>query len=516
MKRETINLFLLFQKLDYRDKENSAKKKLFGIILAYLFTNTILSYNYFISFDEQSFIILSFTSNLFLLALLVLTDFNNLFLASGSAEIIRTLPVEGSSVFKAKFFSAVIYLLLFILSSAIPQVIFFNLLSEDLIKTFSFIASDILFCYFIVGVLILIYIFALKYFVTRATLVLNFLQIIFFIFIFYSSTLSSKAVSVPKELFVRENILKYAPVNYLPQTLFSNAVYSITYFMICMLLSFTVFFLLYFLISKNYYYLVDKVKLLNSKRGVSKSVSDFTFIKNFTGKYILSDNYERAAFNLVKNQLQNSRFLRVKYVPVLLMPVLFVIIGMISDLPHLLFFNKNSSGNSFFKTVIPVISPSITFTLMMCSRLLVSNTKILDDNSLGTQWIYDSLPVKKKEQIIKGANKFIYVVFIFPVIVLISILLCFKADPATVLWNILFISSGIYLISSVTLLFDKTCPFTLESTKFNSASKFLEIFFSVFLGLILFLIQIFVFQNIIFVIISIIIFIIVSLLLNRN
>ena len=80
----------------------------------------------------------------------------------------------------------------------------------------------------------------------------------------------------------------------------------------------------------------------------------------------------------------------------------------------------------------------------------------------------------------------------------------------------IFISSGIYLINSIILLFDKTYPFTLESTKFNSASKFFEVFFSMFLGLALFLIQIFVFQNIIFVIIAVMIFISISLLLNRN
>ena len=198
------------------------------------------------------------------------------------------------------------------------------------------------------------------------------------------------------------------------------------------------------------------------------------------------------------NQFRNSKFLRVKYIPITFMPLLFVIIGMISDSSKLLFFNIHSGADSFFRTAIVILSPTITFTLIMCSRLLISNTKILDESSVNTEWIYDSLPIKEKRFIIKGVNKFIYTAFIFPLIISIAILLSFKADFNVVLYNILYIS------------------FTLESTKFSSASKFIEIFIAMIMGMILFLIQIFVFQNIIFVIISVLIFTIISLLLNRN
>ena len=516
MKSGTKTLFTLFQKLDYRDKENSAKKKLKGILIAYIFANTVLSYNYFNSFDERSFVILAFTSNLFLLALIVLTDFENLFLASRSIDVLRTLPVESSSLFKAKFSSAIIFLLFFILTSAVPQVIFFYIIDHSLLRTFAFIASNIMFSYFAVGVLILIYIFALKYLKEKATLLLNVLQVIFFVFIFYSSTMSSRIASQQKMFFVKENILNYGMVKYLPQTFFSGAVYDVFIFLICFAMTSAVFIMLYFLISKNYFFLTDRVKELNTKRNFSKPKFNLHSIKNFSDRFVLKNNYETASFYLVKNYIQNSKFLRVKYIPIIFMPLLFVLIGLISDAPHLLFFNKNSPSGSFFKTAIVLISPSVTFTLLMCSRLLVSNTKILDENTTNTEWIYDSLPVLKKEFVISGANKFIYSAFIFPLTVLIFVLLSLKTDLLTVALNILFISSGIYLINSVTLVFDKQYPFTLESTKFNSASKFLEILFSMILGVILFLIQIFVFQNIIFVIISSAVFIIISVLLNRN
>lgn len=516
MDKTTKILFSLFQKLDYRDKENSGKKKLIGILIAYIFSNTVLSYNYFFSFDERSFVIFTLTANLFLIALIVLNDFDNLFLANKNYELLNSLPLKSSQLFSAKFLSAILYILFFIIAASIPQIIFFYFFEHSLLKTALYLFTNVMFCYFSIGVLILFYIFILNYFTEKAGILLNFLQFFFFIFIFYSSTLSSKAINESGKLFNKESILKYDFVRFLPQTFFSNSIYNLYYLIFCIALSGIVFFLLFKFTSKNYIVLLNKVSGTKKKSRFKKPELKSGFINNFINKFILKNNEEIASYNLVKFQLKNSRFLRLKYIPFLFVPILFVIIGIVSDIPQLLFFNKSFKEGSFFKTVILVLSPSITFTLLMCSRLLISNTKILDENTINTEWIYDSLPIENKSLIIKGANKFIYINFILPAILLILILLSFKADFSTVMINIIFVSSAIYFINSVYLIFDKTFPFTLESTKFNSATKFLEVLFSMFLGMILFLIQIFVFQNIIFVIISIMILIIISLFLNRK
>lgn len=512
----TGTLYSLFQKLDYRDKENSGKKKLTGILFAYIFSNSILSYNFFISFDERSFVILTLTSNLFLLAFIVLNDFDGLFLSSRSYDVIKTLPVKIPQFFAAKFLSAVSFLMFFIVSASIPQVIFFYLYEYNVLKVVFYFLTITAFCYFAVGILVFIYVLALYYFKNKATIFLNIIQMCFFIFVFYSSSISSSVVSRNKGFIIKENIQNYGMVKYLPQTFFANSVYDILYLFLCISFTVIVSLMIYFLLSDKYYILLDRVNSLKEKKKFSKPKLNFSFINNIISKYSLTNNYEIASFNLVKYNLLNSRFLRLKYFPVAFMPVLIVLIGMISGLPHLLFFNKDVTGDSFFKTAILVISPSITFTLLMCSRLLISNTKILDENSNDTVWIFNSLPIKDKSFVIKGANKFIYIFFIFPAILIIFILLSFKANISVVAANVLFISSGIYFINSVRLLFDNTFPFSMESSKFNSSGKFIEILFSLLLGVILFLIQIFVFQNIIFVIITIAVFIIVSLLLNRN
>ena len=473
-----------------------------------------MAFNFYLAFDERSFVIMAFTSNLFLFSLIVLSDFSNLFLAGRSSEVLRTLPVKTTKIFTAKFLSAGLFLLVFIISASIPQIIFFYNIDHSILKTIAFAVSNLVFCYFAVGVLIMIYISALSLFKSKASLILNLLQILFFIFVFYSSTLSSR-VAQTGGLFIKSSILEQGFVKFLPQTLFSLSVYSFQYLILCFFITLSVYFILYLLMSKNYYPLIDSLNSLNRKH-TSRSKFNLDFIKTFVNKYILHNNFEIASFNLVRNELQNSRFLRLKYIPVLFMPVLFVIIGIVSDLPHLLFYNKEVNANSFFKPVILMISPSITFTILMCSRLLISNTKILDENSSDTAWIYESLPVRSPTQVIRGANKFVYLFFIIPPLIAIQILLSFKADFSIVMLNTIFIFTGIYFINSVGSLFDKTYPFTLESTKFSSATKFFEIFLAIILGAILFLIQIFVFQNIIFVLASVTLFVIVSILLNRK
>ncbi len=521
MKKNNANepvsiLFSLFQKLDYRDKDNSGKKKLYGILTAYLFSSTVLSFNFYNTFDGKSFVILTLTSGLFMIAFLVLNEFDTLFLASRSFEVINSLPVTTRQFFTAKFLSAILFLMFFIAAFSIPQMIFFYFYVHSILEVLLYFFTILLFSYFSIGVLIFVYVFALYFFKNKATVILNFLQVCFFVFVFYSSSVSSEVSSRNQGLFRRENILNYGLIKYFPQSFFANAVYEPLYMLLCLVLAITVFCLIYFLLFNKYHLLLERVSSLKKKKGSSRLKFSFDFVNRFIRNVLLRNNYEIASFNLVKYHLLNSRFLRLKYFPVAFIPLVIVIIGMFSDLPNFLFFNKDANADSFFKTAILVISPSITFTLLMSSRLLISNTKISDDISNDTSWIYDSLPIKEKSFVIKGAVKFIYIFFILPVTILMFVLLCFKTDFQIVALNILFISAGIYFINSISLIFDHTYPFTLESSKFNSAAKFIEIIFAIILGVILFLIQIFVFQNIIFVIIIIAVFILVSLLLNRN
>jgi hypothetical protein len=151
----------------------------------------------------------------------------------------------------------------------------------------------------------------------------------------------------------------------------------------------------------------------------------------------------------------------------------------------------------------------------MCSRLLITNTKISEENSGEIEWIYNSSPIESKRSFLNGTLKFINLNFIIPASLLITLLLFIRLEIQPVVLNMFYILAFLFFINSVLKLFDNKYPFTLESSKFNSASKFLEILFTIFLGIIVFIIQIFIFQNVIFVLVSIVILSGSTILFNK-
>lgn len=506
-------LFSLFRKIDYRDKENSGKRKLFGIILAYLVSNTILSLNFFSFFNERSYIILTLSSNLFLLGIIVLNEFDNLFLAVRSYDSLILLPLNSKDIFISKFISALLYLSLFVFSCMLPQIVFFYFFKHETFNTILFALTSFLFSFSSILLLVFAYMLLLNIFKGKSHILLNLFQLLFFLFVFYSSTLSSRIKRSGIPVNVKIDITGFEFIKYFPQTYYAESVYNFIYTIAGTAIMIILIAAFYYSLSANYLRLLETVMSSNKSKKPKKRIN-ITLYGNILKKYFLKNNYETAAYGLVKNQIKNSRFLKLKFIPFALMPLMMVAVGLISGIRELLFFNPSESI-LFMNTELLILSPSVTMMIIMSAKLLVSNTKILDDISSDTLWIYENLSIPDKRLMINGANKFVYFNFILPILLLILLALSYAAGLFNVLMNVLFVAVSVYFVLSVGTMFDKVYPFTLESTKFNSASKLLEILFSMLLGVLIFLIQIFVFQNIIFVIIFIVVFITVSILLNR-
>ncbi|MBK8981250.1 MAG: hypothetical protein IPM38_02755 [Ignavibacteria bacterium] len=516
MNGNILNTFSLFQKLDYRDKENSGLRKITGIIIAYLFSNTLLSYNFSLLFDERSYIIMCLTTNLFLISMIVINDFDNLFLSARIKNKLDSFPLKSADIFKAKFLSAVVFLFIFISVASVPQLVFFYLTGKSFIITLSFFFVNILFCYFAIGLITLNYSLILLFLKKGSPVFLALFQVLFFAFVFYTSGAIGRNTEAVTKLFNKIDLTDIGFVNFLPQTYFSLSVYDPFWFFYLLAGCLIVLTVLFRFIAVKYNSLFQNLISLRKKKSNAIRFPEIgKSIKTMSG-FLTGGNTGAATFLLVKDHLKNSPFLRLKYIPLLFIPVVVVLIGFITNPAEFLFFQPAKESSWIMKLVVLPVSPAITMTLFMCARLLISNSKIADENSPNTKWIFDSLPARNVSSYIKGANSFIYFVLVLPMIFLIFILLSFAADLLTVNLNLIFISTAVLFVISVTALFDKTLPFTLESSKFNSATKFLEVILSVFIGLIIFLIQIFIFQNIIFVLSAAILFIAVSFILNRN
>lgn len=506
-------LFKLFNKLDFRDRNNSARKKFFGILLAYVFSNSILSFNFFNVFDRESYMVLAFTSGLFLMAILVLNDFDDLILAGRSFRLISGLPVDTRTFFEARFRSSLLFIFPFALVSSVPQSIFFYFYRHSAADASAFFTASFCFNMFVCGFLILLYSAVILKFPDKAGGIMTLMQIVFFMFVFYSSTVATDRTRTASGSIERATIMDKPAVEFLPQALLAGSVDKPWLLSIPILLTAGVLLAGKRFLSSNFAELSLKAEEMSVKRRNRKMRFRFPVVSE--GSFI-RDNLERAAYRLTARHLSNSRFLRIKYIPYYLMPWMFIITGIIFDIPGLIL-AEGKSGLAFpFETIVPLLSPSILIFFMMSMRMLVSNTKIMDDVTLGTEWIYKVLPQTGIEKMLNGVWKYFAVTFLLPSLLILFAVILYKGGLYAALLNTAFAGSGLWFVNSVAALFDKTPPFTIESGKFNSASKLGEIFIAMFLGILLFLIQIFAFQNIIFALASIAVFSIVSILLNRN
>jgi hypothetical protein len=508
------SLLDLFTKLDFRDKNNSGKKKFVGILLAYLISNAAISFNFFNVFDRQSYMVLTLSSGLFLMAILVINDFENLILAGSSQPSLSVLPLSSSSVFRAKILSAVMFISPFAVVSSVPQSVFYYFFERSMSDTLLYFIASFCLAMFAAFLLVFIYATVLLKFKERATMLLTFIQFLFFAFVFYSSTVASSRPQSKIQFREKVSIMDKPGIDLLPQTLFAKGVDEPLFLLMAILGSILLFALCYAFIAGNYLQLCENSAEVSSKREKKKlRLRSPEFLKTFVNDVYLRNDMERSSFYLVLDHLSASRFLRVKYIPYMIMPLMFILIGLIFKIKGMLYVEGASLAVS---AAVPILSPSITVILLMSSRMLVSNTKIMDDRTHDTEWIYKSLPISDSNFILKGVSKFFHLTFLFPVLLVLFMVLSFNIGFQAAVLNVMFIGSGIYFFNSIVSLFDKTMPFTVESGKFNSASKLAEIFVSMFVGIILILIQIFAFQNIIFALVITAVFLVLSFLLNRN
>ena len=162
-----------------------------------------------------------------------------------------------------------------------------------------------------------------------------------------------------------------------------------------------------------------------------------------------------------------------------------------------------------------VLSPSITITLIMAARLVYSNTKIAFEDDESIQSLYSVLPLGSKFNFLKGVNKFVNLYLIFPVMIVCLVLVLFRFPHFDVLMNFFYLYSYLSLADTLYMRFDKIFPFTVQSTKFNNSTKYIQLFGAILLGIVLIASQIFLFKNIIFLIIAIFVILGVKVLLNK-
>jgi hypothetical protein len=316
----------------------------------------------------------------------------------------------------------------------------------------------------------------------------------------YSGSHSGKAD------FLTLSFVKYFPQYYL-LLVFNNAIYFLPYILITAALLFFnyVFF-------KNNYYNLSEIINSSCKNVNAKKRRFFSVNMSFIENIILRNNVVRSSYYLTKNLFQASSVLKLRLIPVLLLPLIATAIAVFSDVNDLLIISGLDKLSVY---EVYVLSPSITITMIMAARLVYSNTKIAFEEDENVQSLYSVFPLESKFNFLKGVNKFVNLYLIFPVMFICLALVLFRLQNVDVLLNFFYLYSYLSLADTLYLRYDKIYPFTMQSTKFNNSTKYIHLFGAILLGIVLIASQIFLFKNIIFLITAIFVILVVKVLLNK-
>lgn len=487
-------------KLDFRDKKKAGFKKLIGVLIAYLFANTFLSLSNSSFFDEFSYVILSMSTNVFILSFVIINDFINLFAGKEEGEVIHSLPIRSENIFFAKFFAAYTLILLYAAAIIIPQIYFYTFYDSSLSSVLLFILCTFLFNLMMISFLVFIYTLILRYLRKTAHIFVYLINIMFLVYVFYSTSLKGKASSLG-----RSSILDFDFVKFLPQTYFAAGINDPLTLLILFLSAAAMCFLAFYTIKVNYLIIsATSSELFTKEKKTANKNSDIPSVNpidKIMDKFFLRNNLQRSGYFLLKYQLANSRILKMRYYVFAFMPVVFTLIAVFADIPGAVIFPSKKlpfgTGN------IILLSPGILLIFIMFARLIVSNTRIADSNSNDVSWMYESLPVSGPGALRMGVLKFITVYFYIPVALVMGIMLAIKMDPLSIFCNLAYSLAAVFFISSILFSMDKSYPFSLDSVKMDSTGKFVEVLLTIVLGGVIFASMLFIFKSIIFIIISI-------------
>jgi ABC-2 type transport system permease protein len=500
----SILITRLFLKVDFRNKDDAGFRRLIGIIITYLFANALITNNNFLRLDKPSFVFAALSVNFFFVAFIIVTDYAQLFFAKQQTEILKTLPVKQGDIFSAKIISSFIYLSIFPLTVSVPPSVFIYFYNNLIFDSIIFFISSVVFSYFIIAVILLVNSIVMLAAKGKSKIMIYVFQILFFIFIFSINSYSGK-------LSHSTNILGSAYAKYLPQYYFAMSLDNIYFLLSSIAVTLLLFALTYFYLRNKYYALSEIAGSMDTHKESIFGKLRLNFSLKGIENLLLHNNSEKASYQLIKNLFANTTVLKLRLFPVFLIPLISTLVGVISGIPGMLVMMDN---NKVMDSNILVISPAITMTTLMCIRLLYSNTKMSFETDGDINWLYKYLPVERRK-FSNGIIKFIYVYFLFPSVLITTLLLLIRLPLADVLINQLYLVSFGIFINSFLNRFDKTFPFSIENTKFNTSSKYLDILYVILFGIVFIVSQIFIFKSIIFVLIAVPVLAVISYLLNK-
>ena len=154
--KNNIVLTKMFLNLDFRNSGDSGFKKLIGLIITYLFVNTMMSFGSFTQHNQDVFVFMALTVNLFQVGFIVISDYSNLFFTNKYTDVLKSLPVREENIFVSKVTSALVYLSVYPFVMALPPSVFIYFYNHSIADSLMFALISFVFSYFIISLVFLL------------------------------------------------------------------------------------------------------------------------------------------------------------------------------------------------------------------------------------------------------------------------------------------------------------------------------------------------------------------------
>jgi len=497
----------LFLKLETKGRDGT-RKKLVMLFISYLIPGVFIPFLlYKQSLDASGFYFafLTYLFYSFILSFTTVTEIDNLILTKPQSDLMTSLPVNDNILARAKLFLLVRYVFVITLPLLIPGSIYYYLTIRSFPHAVLYFFSGLMFCTFLVNIIVLIYSIAIKNFRVKRIgiytllfqVILIFLLIISYQFLSFAFTgrYGGTGVRTYQKLLFNEDFTKFFPqawFAFIPakqsqifdyRVLVKTALpVFITYMSILSLKLYLI---------ENYGSIREKYlqsRVLFSNENISeKRITLIDLIGNLAQKIYIRNHIELSAFGLMQNHLKRDNALRVGIIPMFIIPTALALFAIFTDrLP-------SPFGIAYFG-LNPVFHISIFLAV-----LIVINTAVLSAKLTGSRdasWVYGAFPLGSKKRFKNGTRKFFVLYLILPVCIILFIIFSLKISFYKALIHTLFIFTFANLYNSLFHTLSKALPFTKESTLVHSLYRLGAVFYPVIFGAACITLQIYVYQKI--------------------
>lgn len=510
-------------KLETRSKTGSGKKMLYlnisyfipGVFLPWL----LLKQNADPTGFQFSFLVFLFYS--LIIAFTVITELDNLIISKTEAEILSAMPIDNRLLISAKMYMITRYLLLLSLPLLVPGSIYYYAIMRSFPRAFLFFISAFMLCFFIVNLLLLLYSAALRIFKTKSvgsyTMIfqLGMILLLIMAYQFVSFGITGRPGSSVNGYIA--TLQSKGLINYFPQAWFAFLTTRNQYLLevgliVKLALPVVITILSYYSVKiyldENYMHIRDK--FVNSRvleEGIKSKNRFFIFamISDYIQNIYLRNNTERSSFGLIRSLFFKDKTVRLAILPMIIIPIGLAVFALTTNqLPAP--FDKN-----YFE-----IKPVFHISIMLCV-LVVLNTAIIGvkvTNYPGVAWIYDSYPVSSLRNFKNGFRKFFVVYMLIPTCIGLGIIFIFKIPLHQAALHTVFIFAAANLYNSIYNLLSRALPFTRENTLINSIQRMTSIIYPFLYGIIIVMLQLFVYKSMVTTMIAVLGFITITFWLN--